>query len=45
MVFFFTFFDLINVFVKGAFMIDQKKHLLTIEKQIEHLKSKGITFD
>lgn len=26
-------------------MIDQKKHLLTIEKQIEHLKSKGITFD
>ena len=44
-VFFFTFFDLINVFVKGAFMIDQKKHLLTIEKQIEHLKSKGITFD
>ena len=26
-------------------MIDQKKHLLTIGKQIEHLKSKGITFD
>ena len=26
-------------------MIDQKKHLLTTEKQIEHLKSKGIAFD